>query len=392
MTGEEVKPLKILMYEPLLTPASMGNRIHAQELAENLTRMGSEVILVSQLSQWPYETGVVPKRVERLMNLPKAGAIAVLIYTFFSAMLKRVPRQDIVYTRGAPLASGLILAKLLRCPLVVEVNGLRRDELNASWKGRPPLLNRLYLWLYEREIVWGSHVVAVTPGIKRTLEAELGISSNKVTVVPNGANTELFKPMDVHRARAELKMPDNYRFICFVGHLAPWQGVEYLIQCAPLILEECPEARIIIVGDGPMRAELLTLAKELGVLKETIFTGSVPYEKVPLYINASDVCVVPKRVMKSGYSTLKLFEYMAVGIPVIATRTEGFEMLEKYNAGLLVNPENSAQFAGAVVKLLQDHELRKQMGENGRKYVVEKHSWQSVAGKVAQVCERAISA
>ena len=120
------------------------------------------------------------------------------------------------------------------------------------------------------------------------------------------------------------------------------------------------------------------------------FTGAVSYEKIPLYINAGDVCVVPKIPLKSGYSPLKLYEYMACGRPVIATRTEGFEILEEKNAGLLVNPENSQQFANAIIQLLTDKELGSRMGEHGRTYVVENHSWEIIARRVADVCESVV--
>lgn len=89
-------------------------------------------------------------------------------------------------------------------------------------------------------------------------------------------------------------------------------------------------------------------------------------------------------------SPLKLCEYMVCGKPVVASRKSCFEILEENKAGLLVDPENPQEFAGAIIKLLRDPELRKQMGENGRKYVVGNRSWESVARKVAEVCEQVI--
>ena len=175
-----------------------------------------------------------------------------------------------------------------------------------------------------------------------------------------------------------------------MGALYAWQGVEYLVKSAPLVLQKCPEARFLIVGDGQMKQELIELAEQIGVSDKVIFTRMVPYQEVPLYINASDVCVTPKKPLSSGYSPLKLYEYMACAKPVIATRTHGFEILEEYNAGLLVNPEDHQQLADAITTLLKNKELRMELGENGRKYVVEKQSWASVARRVAEACEQAI--
>jgi glycosyltransferase involved in cell wall biosynthesis len=105
------------------------------------------------------------------------------------------------------------------------------------------------------------------------------------------------------------------------------------------------------------------------VSRNYIFTGSVPYEQVSMYINACEVCVVPKRPLKSGYSPLKLYEYMACGKPVIASRLDVFEVLEQINSGLLVNPEDPNEFSTAVLQLLSDPYLREKMGFNGRNYV-----------------------
>lgn len=94
--------------------------------------------------------------------------------------------------------------------------------------------------------------------------------------------------------------------------------------------------------------------------------------------------------MQFGLSPLKLCEYLACGKPVIASRISGLEVLEEENCGFLVNPEDPQALAIRIIELLRNPELRHKMGENGRKYVVENRSWESVAKKVAQVCEDAV--
>ena len=119
----------------------------------------------------------------------------------------------------------------------------------------------------------------------------------------------------------------------------------------------------------------------------------VPYQTVPLYINASDVCATPfvkARGERSGVSPLKLCEYLACQKPVVASKLGGLAMLAQNSAGVLVEPEDPEALAKAIIGLFQDPELRKQMGENGRKYVVKNRSWESVARRVAEVCRQAI--
>jgi glycosyltransferase involved in cell wall biosynthesis len=233
-------------------------------------------------------------------------------------------------------------------------------------------------------------IIVVTPKLKELLHSEYGVKSDRITVIQNGANTDLFKPMDVIKARGELGLALNRNYICFVGMLERWQGVEYLIKSLPLILDQCPETRLLIVGDGPIKQELVELTKQNGVSDKVIFTGMVPYKKVPLYLNVGDVCVAPKVRLKSGYSPLKLCEYLACQKPVVASRASGLEILEDCRGGILVEPEDPFELATAIVTLLKDRDLRKQMGENGRKYVLENQSWESVAKRVADVCQSLI--
>ncbi len=140
-----------------------------------------------------------------------------------------------------------------------------------------------------------------------------------------------------------------------------------------------------------MKNELLNLSRELGIEDRFIFTGVVPYDRVPAYINASDVCAAPfilARNAKIGLSPLKLYEYMACGKPVVASAISGVaDALEASKGGISVLPENPEALAGAILKLLENKELRASMGSKGLSYVTENYSWYSVARQVDGVCK-----
>ena len=164
------------------------------------------------------------------------------------------------------------------------------------------------------------------------------------------------------------------------------------MKSAPLVLAECPDTQFVIVGDGVMRDELVALVKQTGISDKVIFIGSIPYKRVPLYINASDVCVAPfrgERNERTGLSPLKLCEYLACERPVVTSAISGLGFIESQLAGILVTPDDFQELANAIIKLLRAPDLRKKMGENGRRYVVEERSWESVARKVAVVCQQA---
>jgi glycosyltransferase involved in cell wall biosynthesis len=191
--------------------------------------------------------------------------------------------------------------------------------------------------------------------------------------------------------RAKLQLESSKKYVCFVGHLAAWQGVEFLIHASPLILKKCPDVHFLIVGDGVMKDKLMETASKLGFSDKFTFTGRIPYEQVPFYINAADVCVAPfikERNSKIGLSALKTYEYLACGKPIVASGISGVkDLIEASGGGLSVTPESPEELATAVVKLLLDESTRTLMGERGRRYVVENHSWDGVARKILDICK-----
>jgi glycosyltransferase involved in cell wall biosynthesis len=214
-------------------------------------------------------------------------------------------------------------------------------------------------------------------------------------VVENGANIDLFKPMNKEDALKKLNLDPASKYVCFVGHLAPWQGVEYLIKSSPFVLSKCPNTKFIIVGDGPKIDELKELANTLNISSNYIFTGYVNYEKVPVYINASNVCVAPfviERNDKIGLSALKIYEYLACGKPVISSKIKGIEeLLSTSNGGISVTPEDVDDLGKNIVKLLQDDTLCENMGTYGYKYIKDHHSWKAAASNVENISCKVIS-
>jgi len=404
-----VTQMNILFCDDLRVRSLVGWSVHAFEVISRLSHMGHKVILLNRgYSQNDAGTEANPqiplwRQVEiRMLRWPVfqpfRGELSMLglfrheIYVFFSTLIaiaRRKGKIAVIYRRHGLFNSESLLAKLFKIPSIKEVNGIVADELRVTRWG-----DRVSLWVIDRierfNMPRADRIIVVTSKLKEVLQGDYGVPEDKIVVILNGANTDLFKPMDVLEAREELGLNRSDSYICFVGSLVQWQGVQYLIRAAPLILESYPDTRFLIVGDGPWKQELTELAEQVGVMPNVIFTGMVPYQKIPLYTNASDICVLPKKPLKSGYSPLKLCEYMACGKPVVATRTDGFEILEQFKAGVLIDPENRLEFANVTTKLLQKPELRSEMGRNGREYVVENQSWESVAKRVADVCEAAI--
>lgn len=386
--------------------------VHIYELVSNLSRLGVNVVPLRVVgSAGRQESGSEPRpsgweRIKSaLRSLPVYKPFRGEIHILWSfvcecaifasglvLLLGNKGRFDVIYRRHSLFNSEYFLARLFRIPSVKEVNGIVAEEWRITGSGDRFSLRAIDS-IEKVNMRMADRFIVVTPKLKELLQGKYGIPASKISVIENGANTCLFRPMDTREAREWLKLNETSSYICFVGSLAPWHGVEYLIGAMPWILEACPQARLLLVGNGPMRNELVHLAEQIDVSAKVIFTGAVAHEDVPLYINASDVCVAPlmkEMYMRVGVSSLKLCEYLACQRPVVASRLPGLEFLEQYDAGILVEPENARKLADTIIRLIQNPALLAHLGENGRNYVVQNRSWEAVARKVAGVCEEAI--
>lgn len=377
--------INILFVAPnVCMDCNTGDVIHVTELASNMKKLGNEVTVLARLKnsnrmKFSFTFRNVKFIHHKIFWIPTVMFSAFL--TGFHILLTN--KIDIIYERHHVFGVGVLLGKIFKIPVIIEVNGLTNEEMSAMYSFNKFLIKIVCL-IEEFVFNRAEKIITVTNQISKYIHTKYHIPLNKITSITNGVNIDIFKP--IPNSREILNLDENSSYICFVGTLAPWQGVEYLIQSAPSITNEILSTKFLIIGDGLMKNESIELAKKTGIYDRFIFTGTVPHNKVPLYINSSDVCIVYKKPLKSGYSPLKLYEYMACGKPVVASKVEGFEILEKEKAGILVDPENPVKLAKTIIYLLKEKKLRDEMGLNGINYVVNNHSWYNVAKRVVKIC------
>jgi len=359
----------------------------APEVVANLGRLGNEVIAISPPDRQMLEVGAKIKPI-RFTTIPFIGSfllIAIGLILAVSTIIRSKP--DAIYTLGGSMGTGLLLARLFKCPLFFEVNGWKRAELKLIKKNPiSMLISNLSCWMDELEIKHSEHVVVVAPEIKEAIQRYLDIKPDVITVIPNGANIDLFKPMST--AKESLRLDSEYCYVGFVGVFAGWQGIDNLIRSAPLVLREMPNTKFLLVGDGAVKDEMVKLVEHLELTRYFIFQGAVAYTEVPRYINAMDVCVSFRKGTPA--SPLKLYEYALCGKPVVATDDPDNEFVEQHNAGILVDPDKPEEVASAIIGLLRNDGLREQMGNDGRKYVLEYRTWEQVAREIEEAIKAAI--
>jgi glycosyltransferase involved in cell wall biosynthesis len=269
--------------------------------------------------------------------------------------------------------------------LVFEINGLANEEQRLKGNSFFIRFFALLINMTERIAVRCSNqIISVTPQIASYLKVHFNCSQKRIKVVNNGVNTKIFRPiydedfLEIWKNKLGITRED--KVIGFVGNLALWQGVHILIESASHILSKKIKLKVLIIGDGPLKKSLMKKAFDSGFYKNFIFTGMVDYEAVPIFINIADIGVAPfisRRNIETGVSPLKVFEYMACGKPVVASRIEGLEFVETDGAGWLIEPENKKQLEEALFDLIMDNQKRIHMGSKGLQIAHNKLAWDS---------------
>lgn len=367
-----------------------GQSVHVLELARNLQNQGCDITLILTKNQESILENNLKIKCLPCFPIPYLAFLIQSIYLFFYLLTwKYKNKLDLIYFRQN-LYSGFLplMAKIIRVPSISEVNGILIQELEAH--GASSLRKFITKLIEKMSYKLTSKIIAVTPGIKKELHNIYGTPLSKIEVVPNGANVDLFKP--IKNAKEKLNLDLNYKYVGFVGNLAPWQGVKYLIKAAPEIIKKESRAKFLIVGDGILRKKLEEMVRELGLENYFTFTGNVEYKKVPLYVNSFDICIAPfsgkdKLNLALG-SPLKIFEYLACNKPVVASDIDGVNTIPNYKDFILpVPPKNTRKLSEETVFLLRNKKIALNMANIGRKTVLDCYSWKAIAKKIEKICK-----
>lgn len=294
---------------------------------------------------------------------------------------------DVLYERYNYYGiAGGRLAKRVRLPLIIEFNGA--PALEVKRKNRVSPLYEIMVRQVERKIFrQADMILTVAPALKRYVLA-LGVPENKVEVMLN-AVPEAW--LDAQKTQAELIKAryglDGNIVVGFMGTMRSYHDVSLLLGCAKQVLEQCPHIRFFLLGDGPFRDVWEAQALGEGLSDKFIFTGSVIHDQVPDYIDAMDICVATYPTLHSIGFSLKVFEYMAMGKPVIITHLEDTEYVITHRQnGILVEPGDEQQLRAAILELAKDITLRERLGNAARK-TAEKYTWIGNARRIAELFE-----
>lgn len=362
-----------------------GQAVHITEVAKRVLRLGHHVIVVSR--EIKLKSKGIPMREINFVG-DRVSCLGNFVFPF--RCLSLIKGFDIVHTQYHPgVFVGNLANKVLGKPHVFTYHGFAPVRIWRNPRQRLKMIDhRIGTFFALRLGV--DRVIAVSHYLRNELTNNYKIERGLIKVIYNGIDVERFNPNirgDEIRKRYGLM---DKPVVLYLGRLAPYKGMQFLMRAIPQILREMPNTKFLI--GGSMRYDMLNLrgmAKDLDVKSSVIFTGFVPSRLVPKLYACCNVFCYPS--LWEGFG-LTPGEAQASGKPVVAFNTCAIpEVVENGRSGLLVEPRNHNQLASAIVSLLKDEELRVKMGLEARRRVLRLFSWDKAVEQTLKVYEEVLS-
>jgi colanic acid biosynthesis glycosyl transferase WcaI len=416
--------MKILYVSQYFPPEMGAPAARAAELSRHWAAAGHNVTVLTGFPNHP--TGVVPsdyrdkfrrlvaheqtdgvhvvrtwllpfpnrKAYERMLNYSSFCASAATTGLFLS-------RPDVVIASSPQLlvaVSGWWLARWKRVPFIFEVRDLWPESLAAvGMSNGNSLLHRSLARIAGFLYRYADRIVVVTPAFDDYLVERWHVPREKISVIENGVETQLFAPEPFSGEastglRRELGAEGKF-VVAYVGTMGMAHGLETIIAAAVQLQDTNPEIVFVMLGEGAEKERIAALAQKRG-LNNLRFVDQQPREKIPAYISASDVCLVPLKktdLFKTVIPT-KMLEFMSCARPVIlGVDGQARAILEEARGGLVIEPENSDALVNAIRYLAANRGVARELGQNGREYIVRKFCRRQTADRYIRVLEHMLN-
>lgn len=376
-------------------------------LSELLALLGHRVYAIDYESMWAKNgffdfgslktkvfSGVARAYPESSVCLTRPGFIKIpglsrlsAAFTHYREIQKTIKEKDIdVIVLYSVPTNGLQTVRLCRKLGVPVV--FRAIDIPNQLVSYPVL--RPITRVLEREVYSNVDLVLTLSPMLSQYVISMGAPESKVELLLLGVDTEVFHPnLDCAEVRQKWGFGEDDHIIVFVGTLFDFSGLDAFIRRFPEVVREIPEAKLLIVGDGPQRSKLEGIIAELGLQKQVIITGFQPYQIMPRYINLAAICIntfLITDVTRDIFPT-KIVQYLACGKAVIATSLPGMMAVIRGEHQGIVYTDSLGEMVAEVISLLESTKRRQQLEQAGLNYVKQAHSYD----KIVQQLEATLS-
>jgi len=381
--SESKQPAKRILYHHR-TQAQRAEGSHIRGMVDGFRQLGYQVDIVDPPGVDPYATETAgngkESRLKSLLSKFAESAPQVVfegveyLYNFYAFVkLYRQAKKhhyDFIYERYALNAlAGSWLHKLTKLPLILEVNDATVIERSR------PLVLKTMACRHEKSIFNRSDkIITITHQFKKMILAKYPLTADKILVLPNAIDPKQFDLSQRNRLhRADLGIPEESIVLGCAGAFVPWHGLEFLLDAVGEIAAE-KQLFFLFIGDGPVKDDVLACAKRFQVDQHVLFTGFVPAEDVPLYLDLVDICVIPGS--NSHCSPMKLFEYMAMARPIVLPKYQPLlDTISDEKEGLFFEPHDSEELRKQLLLLIDSELLRNKLGQQAFGTVKSQYTW-----------------
>lgn len=358
--------------------------IHIEELISAFREEGHDVIIVAPTSEGSksgFRLGSIVSGIRQL--LPRVFSELLEVY-YDRVAFRRLEKAylahkpDILYERYSLfLSAGEKLKNRYGIPFVLEVNAPLAQE-RAAHGGLA--LRRLAKSIEQR--VWQSAdlILPVSTALAEQIKS-VGIDSKRIQIVPNGVNQRIFHPSPARPDLRETLGLTGRLVLGFSGYMRAWHDLDVIVE----FIAEHGDLNVsaLILGDGPAQKTVSKQASAAGVSDRVIFAGVIQRADIAEYMNIFDIALQPAAMPYA--SPLKLFEYLALGLPIVAPDMPNIrEIVGDGDCAILFKPGDKAALNEALLKLCKDFTLRKKLAANAAALIDQKgYTWSNNARRIA---------
>lgn len=389
--------MRFLFLTQYFPPEIGAAQVRLASVIRELVRLGHQVEVVTAMPNYP--TGHVFEgyrgrlwleedwegvRVVRTWLYPAMGTGPKRMLNYFSFVLSalggvlKVQKPDYIFVESPPLflsLTGYLASRRFGVPFIFNIADLWPDSVRQLGLMKEGLLLRLAEGLEGWSYRQAHFITAVTEGIQKVLLEEKKVPPHKILYLPNGVDTDLFKPMPPDLALARELGLEGKKIILYAGNHGYAHGLEVALQAAQLLTD--PQVVLVLIGDGSEKPRLKQMAQEMGLTNVRFLDPKPPAHIAQLYsLAVAGLSTLRNSPLFEMTRPVKIFAGMSCAKPILyAGQGEGARLVEGARAGLVSLPEDAQTLAHNIMTVVQNPHLAEQLGQNGRRYVEAHLSW-----------------
>ena len=320
----------------------------------------------------------------------KSKLFTRVLYDKIEEVIKNHKDIDLIHAHS-PILCGLpalAIGRKYKIPIVYEVRALWEDAAVDQKKTRENSLRHRLTKYYETKLLRKvDSVTVICEGLKNEMISRL-IPVDKIHVMPNGIDTEQFLPQEKDIDLLKQHNLDGNLVFGFIGSFFEFEGLELFIKAIANLIAQNKGVKALIVGGGRREEELRNFASKLCSNGSIIFTGRVPHDTIKKYYSVMDILVYPriKNRLTELVTPLKPLEAMSMEKAVLASNIGGLkELVEDKKTGILFEAENINDLTDKITYLLQNPQIRNELGKNARKNVMSSRKWLDISKKYLEI-------